>query len=195
MPNRLSLQPQNKLNDIQATIYSYDLEDASKIFINSYLLNLLGGVNKIYNTPVLEIVSRIVHPDDVHIAMKGFEFIKQHPEFIYINFRRIIYKENPIWTLNFSGVSEFTEKGYPKRIQGIGIDLDNNLSFVEEKKQLIKEAGFNIDIENLNQLLGEGAYQKFANASQNDDIEKEILDKLNIPHNVNALETLQYILP
>lgn len=77
MSLKLPYLSKSTLNDIQCAIYSYNVNDNADLFINTFTLEQLGGLNKVYNASVEQIIKRIIYNEDQSHGLKSIELIKK----------------------------------------------------------------------------------------------------------------------
>jgi hypothetical protein len=180
--------PRADLMNIDAGIYEFNTEDSKDFFVNNHMLKILGSVNKIFNSSIFEAMGRILHPDDLENAFKGYQYQLKYPYHLYTNFKRMRTDEEEYnWILSVTGVLELNKEGQPVKFRGVSVLVDTVNESSEELVSLYKKAGIVHTEDDFNNQLHENTSSFLNNYFSSShpvipiDLLKEIRHGLNCP--------------
>ena len=180
------------LDELNCGVYSYNVKGEPELFINTFSLNQLGGLNKVYKASIADIISRVIHPLDQKFGSMALQTISEHADQLYIHFRRFLIKNSQYkWMFVVNGANQITEEGNTKRIISFAKFLDFESDNIQECKEDLELIGFDICAKSLYVQLGHPLNGQLFNILTIEDnktrakelslIEEELRGKLNFP--------------
>ncbi len=133
------------LDKLPANVYVNQIDDlvdftsSKNIYFNPQALGQLSYTREEIDRMGHEFFFKVMHPDDFKVGPDSISFLDMKEGESYGGFQRILYKDgNYHWNYGYSAVLEWKD-GKPWRFVNCNIDVDNQMSTLEQFLQLVRE--------------------------------------------------------